>query len=111
MENQSKHTVSNFWFGFMLGTAIAGCGAFLFGTKKGRKTLQRLLELSENMEENILLLTEELGEEIKEKTEEIYSEIEKPKKKSSSTIGFLLNKIKTLSPQNSSSQKRFFIKK
>lgn len=101
MENQNKHNVSNFWFGFLLGTTFAGSAAFLFGTKKGRKTLQKLLELSENLEENILFIAEELGDELKEKAEE----------KDLSTIGSILNKIKTLSPQHSTSQKRFFIKK
>lgn len=111
MENQNKHNVSNFWFGFLLGTTVTGSAAYLFGTKKGRKTLQRLLELSENLEENILFIAEELGEELKEKAEEIYQEIEKPQKKDPMTIGSLLNKIKTLSPHHLNNQKRFFIKK
>jgi hypothetical protein len=111
MENQNKHTVSNFWFGFLLGSAGAITAAFLFGTKNGRKTLQKLLSLSENLEENILMIAEELGEELKEKAEEINIELPKSKNsKNESTIGTILHKIKSLSPQQSGNKKRFFVK-
>lgn len=111
MENQSNHRVSNFWFGFLLGSAVAGSSAFFLGTKKGRKTLQKILELSENLEENIILIAEGLGDELKEKAKEIYEEVEKPGKKDFLTISSVLSKIKSLAPQSSSNKKRFFIKK
>lgn len=109
MENQNKPQVSNFWFGFLIGSTIAASTAFLLGTKNGRKTLSKLLELSENLEENIVLLAEELGEEFKLKAQELNIEIPKANKKDRSTIGTILNKISNLSPQQSKKQK-FFIK-
>lgn len=110
MENQNKHQVSNFWFGFLLGTATAGTSAFLFGTKNGRKTLKTLLELSENLEENIMMIAEELGEELTEKANKTLHEPIKSQKKDNSTIGTILHKIKILSPQQASKQKKFFVK-
>ncbi|MDO8609420.1 MAG: hypothetical protein Q7R95_02645 [bacterium] len=111
MQNQNKHFINNFWFGFLLGAGATGAAAFFFGTKNGRKTLQKLLDLSENIEENLIYLAEEFGEEIKEKGIEITQEITKTvPKKEESTLNQLLRKMSSLSPQSQSKIKKFFIK-
>jgi len=106
MASQNDHKSSNFWFGFSLG--VAGCGAFLylFGTEKGRKTLQKLLDLTENLEETINLISEELT------GKTIFPEEKKTtNKKNSSTITSIISKIKVLSPLFEKKQvKKFFAK-
>ncbi len=62
MTSQNHHKLTQFWFGFALGTVAIGAGAFLFGTKKGRSVLKNLMEYSENLEENLVSLGEEIGE-------------------------------------------------
>lgn len=51
MKSQNNHP-TNFWFGFAVGTLGAAIAAYLVGTKKGRHNLKKLIEFSENMEEN-----------------------------------------------------------
>jgi hypothetical protein len=101
MENQNKHHLSNFWSGFALGVGAATLAAFLFGTKKGRKTLKQLLELSENIEENFLEVVEEVGQELPPI---------KQFQKEHPTLNRLLDKISSLAPQAEKKVKRFFVK-
>lgn len=68
MESQNReHKTSSFWFGFLLGIGTTTIIAFLLGTKKGRKMLHQILELSENIEENLALFMEEWGEKVENK--------------------------------------------
>ncbi len=116
MENQNSHKLSSFWFGFLLGGALAGSAAFLLGTKQGRKTLKRVLEMSEDIEGTLQSFFEEYGDEIREKGEELWDEVKKlPKHHTNasppgSTIQGLLDKIKILSPATQKKVKRFFVK-
>jgi len=116
MENQNEHKLSSFWFGFLLGGAVTGSAAFFLGTKQGRKTLKRLLEMSEDMEGTIQDFFEEYGEEIREKGAELLEEVKKlPKNHTNtpspgSTIHGILDKIKILSPGTQKKVKRFFVK-
>lgn len=113
----NAHKVSNFWFGFAVGASLTSTAAFLLGTKKGRKFLKQTLELSEDLEENLLVLGEELGENLAEKREELEKELKTLPKHIDETVthirkehrGFdaILNKIKTLSPRP---VKKFFAK-
>ncbi len=41
--------MSNFWTGFTIGATVL----FFLGTKKGRKTLQELMDFAQNLESNI----------------------------------------------------------
>ena len=50
MTKTNKAHPSNFWFGFAVGTSIMAAGAYLLGTKKGRETLQQILEYAEKVE-------------------------------------------------------------
>jgi len=50
MTKTNKAHPSNFWFGFAVGTSIMAVGAYLLGTKKGRETLQQILEYAEKVE-------------------------------------------------------------
>ena len=45
------HKRSSFWFGFALGVSTASSAIFFLGTKKGRETLKRVLELSEGLDD------------------------------------------------------------
>lgn len=108
MVSQNKPS-STFWFGFALGTSLTVGVAYLFGTKKGRATLQKLLDMSENLEENLMSIMEEIEERIVDEETPQLEEIKPPQRESHSSIHSLLDKIKFLSP-GSSKEKRFFVK-
>lgn len=116
MAEQNNHKLSSFWFGILLGGALTGSAAFFLGTKQGRKTLKKILELSENMEETLETFFEEYGEEIKEKGFELFEDLKKQQKNQphnslpSTTIHGLLDKIKVFSPGTQKKVKRFFVK-
>ncbi len=108
-QNNKASGIGSFWFGFALGVGATSAAAFLLGTKKGRILLKNALEISENLEENLILLGEELEETLVEKGSHIREELrDLPKavanevthlKKEHSSLGGLLQKIKTLSPR------------
>ncbi|MBI3366238.1 YtxH domain-containing protein [Candidatus Roizmanbacteria bacterium] len=116
MENQNSHKLSTFWFGFLLGGALTGSAAFLLGTKQGRKTLKKILEMSENIEETVQDLFEEYGDEIREKGSELFDSVKKLQKNHSHdnppfhSLSGLLDRIKILSPSTQKRVKRFFVK-
>lgn len=58
---------SHFWPGFMLGAVVGVAGVYFFGTKNGRKNLQKALELTENLEDTIEKTIGGVGEEYIEK--------------------------------------------
>lgn len=63
MSNQSQpHNYSHFWSGFSLGAVLGVAGVYFFGTKKGRKNLQKALELTENLEETVEKVMGGVGE-------------------------------------------------
>ena len=93
MASQNNHKTSNFWFGFSLGILGTGALVYFFGTKKGRETMQKLLDLTENFEETINMLSEELT------GTTIFHEDKKDSKKTFSSLGSLLSKIKVMSPR------------
>lgn len=91
-----QNRISNFWFGFALGGAAVGVGLFLLGTKQGRTTLKKVIDLSENLEENISSLLTELEEGAVGKAEEIKDKIllkERP------VLNNILHKMKDYSPE------------
>ncbi len=89
--DQNHNKNSNLWLGFAFGAASVSVLAFFLGTKKGREMLKKILELSENMEENALVIAEQIEEAILEKAEKI-SDI-KPEKP---TLVNVLEKMKGL---------------
>ncbi|MFN4212360.1 MAG: hypothetical protein ACK4FL_00100 [Microgenomates group bacterium] len=90
MENQNKSNPSNFWFGFISGAFIGLSIAFLLGTKKGRKFLKNIIELSENFEENLSAILKEIEEKTLKKEVGNINE----NNKQTTTVNQLLNKIK-----------------
>ncbi len=60
MRKQNNNRTTNFWFGFSLGLTTAVSIIYLFGTKKGRESLKKLIEFSENLEENLSQLLDNL---------------------------------------------------
>lgn len=51
MENKNEN--NNFWFGFLLGLLFGSAVLFFLGTKKGKKFIGKILEKTENLEENL----------------------------------------------------------
>lgn len=86
MADQNNHKATNFWFGFSLGILACGTGMYLFGTKNGRKTLKNLLDLTEDLEGNLVDIIQELENE------------KEPVKKIASTISTVIDKVKSFSP-------------
>ena len=106
MASQNNPKTSNFWFGFSLGIVSISALIYLFGTEKGRKTLKKLLDLTENLEDTINLLTEELTG-----TTIFKEEKKEGNKKTISSVNSLLDKMKILSPLLEKKQvKKFFVK-
>jgi hypothetical protein len=98
-QKHNNHKLTQFWFGFALGSVAIGAGAFLFGTKKGRSIVKRLVEYSENLEENLISLGKEYGEEFGTKVFDIGKKIVENKSESSiehntTPLGGLLEKMK-----------------
>lgn len=56
-----EHKRSGFWFGFALGATTATSAIYFLGTKEGRKTLRKVLELSEGLEDVIFDRMKEIG--------------------------------------------------
>ncbi|OGK23401.1 hypothetical protein A3A46_03065 [Candidatus Roizmanbacteria bacterium RIFCSPLOWO2_01_FULL_37_13] len=91
MPNQNHNRNSNLWLGFAFGAISVAAVALLLGTKKGRQTLKKILELSENLEENALTIAEEIEEAIADRAEKLpETKLDKP------ILGTLLDKMKTL---------------
>lgn len=60
MEKIRNNHPSNFWSGFFFGAVFALLMSFFLGTRKGREYLRKILEISENLEENLILLLKEI---------------------------------------------------
>lgn len=97
---KNKQKVTNFWFGFSLGGLTIGLAAFLLGTKRGREILHKVLEMTENLDESILLLEKHFGKELENKDNSI----------SHTSLPSLLDKIKIFSPGESNKETKKFIK-
>lgn len=67
-QNPQDHNHSHFWPGFLAGASVGIAGIYFFGTKKGRKNLQNVLDLTENLEET---LEKTFGEVREDYTEEL----------------------------------------
>ena len=95
-----EHKKSSFWFGFALGTTSAASAIFFLGTKKGRATLKRALELSEGLEESLFENLQDVGAEILDETkdylapklEKSFTALEKPK----SAVEMIINIVRRL---------------
>ena len=107
---KSKESPSNFWFGFALGTIAAVGSSYLLGTQNGRDLTKKLLDLTENLEENLDLIKTELVKEM-EKHPGTHTELpphipeQRPK-----PLAEILNKINSLTPHLNSEPKKFIMK-
>jgi hypothetical protein len=116
---KNKEQPSNFWFGFALGTIAAVGSSYLLGTKNGRDLTKKLLDLTENLEENLNLIKTELVKEMEKHpgahtethTTSLHSEAQthipeqRPK-----PLAEILNKINSLTPHLNSEPKKFIMK-
>ena len=76
VNNNQKHCQEgNFWFGFLIGGIVGAGGLFLFGTKKGRRLLKKILESAEELEESLPEIINEVEEKIEENKEKIEDKI------------------------------------
>lgn len=98
MAAQSNHSPSTFWFGFALGTMATGLSLYLFGTKKGRATLKKVMDMTENLEENAFSLFQELEEHVVVPTEK------------AGGIESVMHRMKNLGHETEKTAKRFFTK-
>lgn len=88
MKKQNEGNLTNFWFLFALGTASGIAVSFLFGTKKGRELLKKLLENTENIEEKITELMNDTQEHTSEKNQPVVQMLH-------SGLDLLMEKLKT----------------
>ena len=88
-QTHSHHKNSNLWLGFAFGAISAATLTFFLGTKKGRQMLKKILDISENLEENALVIAEQIEEEIMEKADKIAD-----LKQGKPVLGSILEKIK-----------------
>lgn len=65
-DSQKQKPEGNFWFGFLLGGILSAGGLFLFGTKKGRQLLKKILESTEELEDSLADIISELEEKVEE---------------------------------------------
>ncbi len=105
MADQSKYQPSAFWFGFTMGTIATGLSVFFLGTKKGRTTLKKVMDMTENLEENAISLFQEL----EEKLEPVGSGKSSSSEKKAGTLDTIMHRIKNFAPENKQ-EKRFFTK-
>ncbi|OGK18230.1 hypothetical protein A2866_05095 [Candidatus Roizmanbacteria bacterium RIFCSPHIGHO2_01_FULL_39_8] len=95
--SQNNHKISNLWIGFGLGASLTLLVSFFLGTKKGREMLKKILEVSENLEEDVVKMAEEIEGTLIHKTEQVKNHGETSKKPH---MGNLLDKMKTLIPSS-----------
>lgn len=98
MENRNSYKSGALWFGFALGITSGVALSFLFGTKKGRKILNQIIELAEDVENEGVFIFREITDKIKTSTED------KPKE----NIKTLIDKIRSVTQEKR--QTKQFIK-
>jgi len=86
-----NNNFNSLWVGFAFGAVTASALVFLLGTKKGRDLLKKILDVTDNLQENALFIAEQIEEAFieKEKNPTIHKEA-KP------VLGNLLDKMKLL---------------
>jgi len=90
MIKQNNEKTQTFWLGFSFGIVGASVIIYFLGTKKGRKTVQHILDFSEHFEENLVKILKNSDKKIpNEKKIETIPVIEK--------IGLIINEIKRIS--------------
>ena len=114
---KNKEQTSNFWFGFALGTMAAVGSSYLLGTKNGRDLTKKLLDLTENLEENLDLIKTELLKEMDKQphVEGYTSSLHLPtppshQEQKQKPLAEILNKINSLTPHINSEPKKFIMK-
>ncbi len=76
--HHDDHKRSSFWFGFALGVSTASSAIFFLGTKKGRETLKRVLDVTEGLDEVLFDKLKEIGvETLKEVNDHITPKLKK----------------------------------
>lgn len=97
MKNKNNdHNLTNFWFSFALGISGGILLSYLFGTKKGRKILKKLVEVGEDLEVKGIDFIYEIEKEFTTKSDltKDSSEI-----KPLSALNNIIDKIKSVSLQ------------
>ena len=67
MTSQNEQKLSNFWIGFSLGVCTLMGGGYLFGTKRGREYVKKMLRFSENIEANLEKMIEKVDKQTSKK--------------------------------------------
>lgn len=99
MTNHNHHNIrhhSNFWFSFTLGTLFGAGGLFFIGTKQGRKLLQKIIDMSENLEGSVEEIITSFQENVHDQ-----------EKKIDDSLHSVLEKIRTTLPVKKEQDKPF----
>ena len=96
VQSLNDHKISNLWIGFGLGASLTLLISFFLGTKKGREMLKKILEVSENLEQDLLKMAEEIEGTFQQSVQP-KNHTNVPKKP---LMGNLLDKMKTLIPSS-----------
>lgn len=95
MDEKNRHNITNFWSGFALGITATTIVAYLFGTEKGRSTIKKLLEISEDFEPYLDKIEDYLCE-VPSKEQEL-SKIEEEEPVKGGGLQTIIEKIKSFS--------------
>ncbi len=92
---KNEHDTHNksFWSGLSLGVIVGASGLALFGTKKGRELVHKLLEVTDNFEETAGGFINDMEHEI-----ESHEGLGAAKKAGFTAIESLLDKIQSIMP-------------
>lgn len=101
--NLHHSSSSNIWFSFVVGAVLGSSGLYLFGTKKGRQFLKKMLDVLEDLELN--------AEDVLMEVEGIIGEIDSSPKETSeepaNNLNSVMHKIQHVLPIRKNVKKYF----
>lgn len=94
IKNEKNHHQQSFWSGLSLGVIVGASGLALFGTKKGRELVQKMLDITENFEESAGNVISDLEKEL-----HVDENIRAAGNAGFTAIESLLDKIQSIMPE------------
>lgn len=93
-KNEHAHHQDTFWSGLSLGAIVGATGLALFGTKRGRELVQKMLDVTENFEESAAGLIQDLEKEL-----DVDENVKAAGSAGANAIESLLDKIQSIMPE------------